>query len=152
MENMEQYRAEIEDFSAGLEQQGFSPVVARVYLYLLFVGDEGAEFEDLTQFFSVSKSAVSNALKHLSEKNIVHFKTYGGQRKRRFYIDLDTIQREATSSLKLEAISAFFYALADKRNKDDEYTQKLKNLALLIKMFCAEIPLIVQRWKNIIDN
>lgn len=149
---MEQYRSDIEDFSVMWEQQGLSPVVTRVFLYLLFSGDEGAEFEDLIQYFNVSKSAVSNALNHLKQKNLIYFKTTGGQRKRRFYVDLDNIQDETTSSLKLETISTFFSELADKRNVEDDYTKKIRDLALLIKMFSAEIPLIVQRWKNIIKD
>lgn len=149
---MEQYRSDIEDFSVMWEQQGLSPVVTRVFLYLLFSGDEGAEFEDLIQYFNVSKSSVSNALNHLKQKNLIYFKTTGGQRKRRFYVDLDNIQNETTSSLKLETISNFFSELADKRNIHDDYTKKIRDLALLIKMFSAEIPLIVQRWKNIIKD
>lgn len=149
---MEKKREEIESFSSILEKEGFSPVAARVYVYLLLSGDEGGEFDDLVQYFNVSKSAISNALNYLQLRKMIDYRTIGGQRKRNFFVDLDAACKDATSTLKLEKIASFYSEICHIRNKKDEYSKKLKNLSLLCKMFSAEIPIIIERWRNMVKE
>lgn len=149
---MEKKRADIDKLSSILEKEEFSPVAARVYVYLLFCGNDGSDFDELVHYFSVSKSAISNALNTLQSKNLVDSRTFVGQRKRNFFAVLSGASQETTSVLKLERIAEFFTALKNTRNIDDAFGCELGNVALLCNMFRAEIPIIIERWKNLIKE
>lgn len=149
---MEKKRADIDRLSSILEKEEFSPVAARVYVYLLFCGNEGCDFDEIVNYFSVSKSAISNALNLLQSKSLVDSRTFGGQRKRNFFALLSGASQETTSVLKLERIASFFTELKNTRNINDKFSCELENVALLCNMFRAEFPIIIERWKNLIKE
>lgn len=88
---MEQFREKIEEHGNYYERQGFSPVAARLMIYLFLHPDGEATFDDMVLYFGVSKSAVSNALKVLSAMEIITEKTKGGSRKRYFKATLERL-------------------------------------------------------------
>lgn len=150
---MEHKRENIIHLSQVLEKElSFSPVMARVYVYLLITGEIGAEFDDLVQYFNVSKSAVSNALNQLQARQMVHYKTLEGQRKRHFFVDLDAAHRDATSTKRVDQIADFYDEIQETRGEKDAFCTKLSNLSLLCRLFSAEIPIIVERWKQLIKQ
>lgn len=149
---MEKKRADIDRLSSILEKEGFSPVPARVYVYLLFCGNDGCDFDELVQYFNVSKSAISNALNLLQSKSFVDSRTFGGQRKRNFFALISGASQETTSVVKLERIASFFTELKNTRKIDDAFGCELENISLLCNMFRAEIPIIIERWKNLIKE
>lgn len=81
---MEKYRIKIEELSSILEKKNFSPVAARIILYLLIHPENEATFEELNNYYKVSKSAISNALKMLENSMLIESKTKEGARKRYF--------------------------------------------------------------------
>lgn len=150
---MEKFRQKIEKSAVSMEQMGLSPVAARVYVYLLYnTKEKGTAFDDLVTYFKVSKSAISNALKLLQQSGMVSYKTYGGNRKRYFYIDLSTF---IDKQFMTDRITTFLNLLEDAskaRGKDDEQSKRLKDLALYYKMTLAEVPIIIERWKNLTER
>jgi DNA-binding transcriptional regulator GbsR (MarR family) len=120
---MEQFREKIEQYGSYYEKQGFSPVASRIMIYLLLLPREDATFDDIVQYFGVSKSAVSNALKVLLATNLVSEKTKAGARKRYFRISLDhafsaetAVKSYRETRMILEDISKLKYGKAHKAN------------------------------------
>lgn len=151
-EVLEAYRDKIEHYGGTIDKMGLSPVAARVYVYLLFSDERGATFEEITLYFDVSKSAVSNALKMLTSVGMVDAKTYGGKRKRFFYINFESTFNEESMSGKFRLMSEMFTDVRSARGVDDAFGKQLTNIALLYKMLLVEIPIILERWKRTISQ
>lgn len=150
---MEKYRHKIEESAASMEQMGLSPVAARVYVYLLYnTSEKGATFDDLVAYFKVSKSAISNALKLLQQTGMVNYKTYGGKRRRYFYMDLSSFLDNQFMTARIKTFLNLLEDASKARLKDDEQNKRLKDLALFYKMALAEMPIILERWKNLITE
>jgi DNA-binding transcriptional regulator GbsR (MarR family) len=148
---LEEHRNRIEEHGVVMEHMGLTPVASRVFVYLLLSGGEGALFDDLIAYFGVSKSAVSNALKMLTTSGMVGSKTIGGQRRRFFYVNMQSLlnEKEMTSRYK-----QFFNILDDvrsARNVRDKFDRELDDISVLYKMLLVEFPIILDRWKRIID-
>lgn len=148
---MEKYRAAIEENAVAMESMGLTPVGARVFVYLLFAGEKGAPFDELLSYFKVSKSAISNALKLLSSTEMVAFKTYGGQRKRYFHSNLEAFFNQQVMSQRISKFLKVVDDIRKARGKKGEFDKELQHIALLYKMMLAEMPIIIQRWRNTIE-
>jgi DNA-binding transcriptional regulator GbsR (MarR family) len=141
---MEQYRAKIEEYGNYYEKQGFTPVASRVMIYLFLHPDGEATFDELVQYFGVSKSAVSNALKVLSAMEIVTEKTKSGARKRyfkatleRFFTPGSVIKSYRENRLILEDINKL-------RRKKDQMSEELQLITAFIKVLEKEYPRIYE--------
>lgn len=141
---MEQFRAKIEEYGNYYEKQGFTPVASRVMIYLFLHPDGEATFDELVQYFGVSKSAVSNALKVLSAMEIVTEKTKSGARKRyfkatleRFFTPVSVIKSYRENRLILEDIHKL-------RRKKDQMSEELQLIAAFIKVLEKEYPRIYE--------
>ncbi|HEY8955252.1 hypothetical protein [Chitinophaga sp.] len=147
---MEKYREKIEQHSTTMESMGLTPVAARIYIYLMLSEEHQATFEQMVDYFGVSKSAVSNALKMLESVKMVDAKTIGGQRKRYFSVNMKGMFSEEYLSTRIKA----FYNLLDDirtiRKADDDFSGELEDISGLYKMMLFEIPLILERWKRTI--
>lgn len=133
-----------------MENLGLTPVAARVYVYLLLCEGHQATFEQIVEYFGVSKSAVSNAIKMLEATKMISAKTMGGQRKRYFSANVVSMFNEDTFTAK---IKVFFHTLDEIRSirqTDDELNQELEEVSMLYKMMLVEMPLIFERWKRTI--
>lgn len=137
-----------------MEKMGLTPVAARVYVYLLLAAEPGATFEELTSFFSVSKSAVSNALKMLLSTKLAESKTMGGQRKRYFFVHFETMFNQKYLTDRFTLFSNMLDDLRSVRGADDDFGRELKKVSLLYKMLLVEFPMIFERWKGLskLDN
>lgn len=147
---MEQHRAHIEQYGSIMEKMGLTPVAARVYVYLLLSPEEGATFEDMVNYFKVSKSAISNALKMLTSTSMAEFKTIGGQRKRYFFVNFKSMFSEKNLTAKFKVVSDMLEEIKAVRNIDDGFARELDHAALLYKMMLVEFPIIFERWKRTI--
>lgn len=134
-----------------MEAMGLTPVASRVFVYLLLSEQHQATFEHMVEYFGVSKSAISNALKMLEAVKMVDAKTIGGQRKRYFSVSMKTMFSEDYLSRK---IKEFYTILDDARNirqANDELNDELEDISSLYKMMLFEIPLILERWKRTVE-
>src|SRR5690554_5880882 len=85
-----------------MEAMGLTPVASRVFVYMLLHPKQQVTFEELIEFFKVSKSAVSNALKMLTTVKMAEAKTIGGKRKRYFSVNFKNLFSEAQMSAKFK--------------------------------------------------
>lgn len=148
---MEKFRKKIEAYGVIMEKMGLTPVAARVYVYILYTQDPGATFEDLLQYFKVSKSAVSNALKYLESVNMIDSKTIGGQRRRYFFASFDKMLNEESMTAKFKLMSDMLHDIKNSRPKNDATSQELENASLLYKMLMVELPIVLERWRKTIE-
>jgi DNA-binding transcriptional regulator GbsR (MarR family) len=149
---MEQHRNKIEEFGSIMEKMGYTPVAARVFVYLMLCKEEDSTFEALVDYFRVSKSAVSNALKMLEATQAIASKTVGGSRKRYFKVSFDLWVNKDSLTEKFKIISDMFDEVYQLRNSDDETSLKIKHISLFYKMMIFEFPIISERWKKIVEG
>ncbi|NLR77177.1 GbsR/MarR family transcriptional regulator [Chitinophaga eiseniae] len=145
---MEKHREKIEQLSVAMEGLGLTPVAARTYIYLLLCKDSQATFEQIVEYFGVSKSAVSNAIKMLESTKMITSKTVGGQRKRYFSANLAGIFNEQTMTDRIRVFFGILDEIRSIRHTDDTLNEELEAVALLYKMMLVELPLILERWKR----
>jgi DNA-binding transcriptional regulator GbsR (MarR family) len=148
---MEQHRHKIEQYGVLMEQNGLSPVAARVLIYLLLHPQAEASFEELVDFFKVSKSAVSNALKTLTTISMVHYRTKPGQRKRYFYVQLNQWFSIQNAVRKYAMVRQMMADLKGLRSIDDEFSRDMQDVVDFFTMLEHEYPVIYERWKKIRD-
>lgn len=148
---MEKFREKIEEHANTMEELGLSPVPARIYVYLLCCDPPGATFEEMVSYFSVSKSAVSNALKMLQTAGVADSRTYGGKRRRYFFLDFDKTFSESFMTSRYRKMKGILDDIKLLRNKDDQFGMGLEHAALLYKMLLVEMPIILERWKRTIE-
>lgn len=148
---MEQHREKIEEHGSMMEKMGLPPVAARIFIYLLLSPDHGATFEDIVSYFKVSKSAVSNALKMLTTTKMAEYKTIGGKRKRYFYINFASMFNEEYMTSRFAIFSNMLDDIQKVRGVEDEFSVELNNVSKLYKMLLIEFPIIIERWKKIIE-
>lgn len=143
---MEQYRAKIEEHAGLLEKMGTSPVGARIYIYLFFAPDYQATFEDLTNYFNVSKSAISNGLKYLENTGLVVSKTMNGQRKRYFKMNIEANTGFDHTVTKLQQMVMMVEDIVATRKDEDNL--ELDHLASFYRMMLVEYPVLLEKWKK----
>lgn len=134
-----------------MEAMGLTPVAARVFVYLLLSEQHQATFEQMVEYFGVSKSAISNALKMLEAVKMVDAKTIGGQRKRYFSVSIKTMFSEDYLSKKIKEFYTILDDVRNTRQANDEFNDELEEISSLYKMMLFEIPLILERWKRTVE-
>jgi DNA-binding transcriptional regulator GbsR (MarR family) len=134
-----------------MEAMGLTPVAARVFVYLLLSEQHQATFEQMVEYFAVSKSAISNALKMLEAVKMVDAKTIGGQRKRYFSVSIKTMFSEDYLSKKIKEFYTILDDVRNSRQANDEFNDELEEISSLYKMMLFEIPLILERWKRTVE-
>lgn len=134
-----------------MENLGLTPVASRVYLYLLLSKEHQATFEQLVDYFKVSKSAVSNALKMLESANMIESKTVGGQRKRYFSANMSSMFSEDYLTSRIKTFFGIMDDVRAIREGDDAFSQELADVSVLYKMMLFEMPLILERWKRTLE-
>lgn len=142
---MEQFRTKIEEYGNYYEKQGFSPVASRVMIYLFLHPEGEATFDEIVQYFGVSKSAVSNAIKVLSAMEIVMEKTKSGGRKRYFKATLERFFTPASVIKSYKENRLIFEDIHRLRKKKDQISEELQLIAAFIKVLEKEYPKIYER-------
>ena len=137
---MEQFREKIEQHGNYYEKHGFSPVASRVMIYLFLHPEGEATFEDLIQYFGVSKSAISNALKILSVMQIVSERTKGGTRKRYFQASLRIIFSPATMLKNYRETRLILEDIKKLRKKRDKVADDFSDIIDFMKLLEKEYP------------
>jgi len=145
---VEKLRQKIEETASVWEQIGLTPVAARVYAYLLYAPHYATTFEDLTDYFNVSKSAISNAIKYLTLAGMVASKTKDGQRKRFFGADVDYLINIDTITKKHKLFIATFQQVLKNLKRNDALNKDLENLITYFEMAINEYPGFIDRWKK----
>lgn len=137
---MEQFRDKIEEYGNYYEKQGFSPVASRIMIYLFLHPEGEATFDDMVQYFGVSKSAVSNAIKVLTVMDIVLEKTKSGGRKRYFKATLDRFFTPEVVVRSYRENRLIFEDIRKLRKKKDQISEDLLLMTNFIKILEREYP------------
>lgn len=145
---MEKLRQKIEETASVWEQIGLTPVGARVYSYLLYAPHYSTTFEDLTDYFNVSKSAISNAIKYLTLAGMVASKTKDGQRKRFFGAESDYLINIDNMIKKHKLFIATFQQVLKTRKNNDALKKDLEDIIIYFEMAVNEYPDFIDRWKK----
>jgi DNA-binding transcriptional regulator GbsR (MarR family) len=145
---MEKLRQKIEETASVWEQIGLTPVAARVYSYLLYAPHYSTTFEDLSDYFNVSKSAISNAIKYLTLAGMAASKTRDGQRKRFFGADLDYLIDIDNITKKHKLFIATFQQVLKNRKNNDALKKDLEDIIIYFEMAMSEYPGFIDRWKK----
>lgn len=148
---MEDHRSKIEGYSLTMETMGLTPVAARVFVYLLLCRQEQATFEAIVNYFTVSKSAVSNAIKMLTVAGMVESKTVGGQRKRYFKVSFERMLDQQQMASRFQAYYTMLDDIRQSRDSHDQFSQELANVSAFYKMMMIEFPIILERWKRMVE-
>jgi DNA-binding transcriptional regulator GbsR (MarR family) len=145
---MEKFRHDIEDTAMIWEQLGLTPVAARVYSYILFAPHYSTSFEDLTDYFVVSKSAISNAIKYLNLVGMLGYKTKSGRRKRYFGAELNFILKEENAVKKYKQMLGMLERIQKKRKENDGLKEELDEMTSFFVFAIREYPNFLERWKK----
>lgn len=137
---MEQFRDKIEEYGNYYEKQGFSPVASRIMIYLFLHPDGEATFDEMVQYFGVSKSAVSNALKLLTAMEIIQEKTKSGARKRFFKATLDRFFTPDAVIKSYRESRLIFEDIRKLRKKKDLISDEIHKITSFIKILETEYP------------
>ena len=65
---------------------GLTPMQGRIVAYLAVSDPPEKTFDELVNYFTASKSSVSNSLNFLMQNKIIDYKTFAADRKRYFFI------------------------------------------------------------------
>ncbi|MDJ1498657.1 helix-turn-helix domain-containing protein [Cytophagaceae bacterium DM2B3-1] len=146
---MEAYREKIEQYGSTMESMGLTPVAARVFVFLLFSEQGQSTFEQILSYFNVSKSAVSNALKLLAAVNMIEGKTVGGKRKRYFQVSFQKMLDVQELSSRFRTYVHMLEDIGQSRqSQTDAFAKELTAVSGLYKLMMIELPLILERWKQ----
>lgn len=148
---LEKYRSNIDKNATIMETMGLTPVSSRIFIYLMYAGEKDVSFEELVDYFKVSKSAVSNAINLLLTVEMISFKTYGGQRKRFFYCNMEAMLSQRAITQRINKFLTVIENIRRCRGKKGTFDEELQHIALFYKMTLAELPIILQRWRNSIE-
>lgn len=145
---MEKLRQAIEDSALVWEQMGLTPVAARVYSYILYAPHYATTFEDLTDYFNVSKSAISNAIKYLSLVGMLGSKTKEGRRKRYFGAELNYILKQDNAIKRYKQLNDLLEQILRKRKTNDGLKAELEEMTSFFNFAIKEYPAFLERWKK----
>lgn len=135
---MEQYREKIETYGNLYEKQGFSPVASRLMIYMFLHPDGEATFDEMVQYFKVSKSAISNAIKVLSVMGVITVKTKAGGRKRYFKATLEKMFAPEFAIKAYRDARLMFEDIRKTRKKKDDVSAELLKVSSFIRLLEVE--------------
>lgn len=142
---MEQFREKIEEYGNYYEKQGFSPVASRLMIYLFLHPEGEATFDEIVQYFKVSKSAVSNAIKILSVMGVITEKTKSGARKRYFKATLDKLFAPETVIKSYRDTRLILEDIRKLRKKKDKMSEEMHVITDFIKVLEIEYPRLYEQ-------
>ena len=99
-QKLKQQETMVEKMGVIFEQSGLTPMHGRVFAFLLISEPPAQDFYAIQEFLKASKSAISTALKFLTDMKMVRYITFSGDRKRYFQVDVDGWLEETKAQLE----------------------------------------------------
>ena len=140
----------IEETGSLMEKKGFSPIVSRILSFLLIADTEEKSFYEIQESLNASKSAVSNGISFLLDKNFIKAITNSGDRKRYFRINIETwieVLKSITEEYKGYRM-AIDKALELRSEKFTESNSQLTKIRDLYQLFETKLPVILSEWET----
>jgi DNA-binding transcriptional regulator GbsR (MarR family) len=148
MQDLKQW---VEDIAVIYEQFGKTPMASRVFSYLLVANPPHQSFDEIREFLGASKGAVSNAINGHLQDGSISYKTFSGDRKRYFYLDLDNwkirVEEMAKKILVFNDIMEEVLVQRDK-STNGEFTEKLRKTLNFQKFLTLKIEEALREWEG----
>jgi len=154
---LKQQQALVEELGVYFElSEAMPPLSARIFAYLVLIGDQGASFDEITERLNASKSSVSTNLQLLQNAGSVTYFTKSGDRKRYFKIDADQIKNRIDAKIDTwkkekilhEKVSNYKVALLKHNHIYDENNSNLQ----FGKHYISVIESIIENLTNLKEN
>lgn len=150
--NIEKKRIMVERMGIFFEKRGLTPVHGRVFAFLLLAEPPHKDFNAIHEFTQASRSTVNNALRKLMSENLVDYKTFSGDRKRYFQINVNG-WIEATK-LKIQDVVTLKdiveNALKERdKTKHKEFNQQLQQLIQFHEELAITLDNFIKKWNQI---
>ena len=140
----------IEKFGVYYKKTGHQPMMGRLIAFLMLAEPPHKSFEEIVEFLVSSKSAVSNTLNMLMYFGIIDYVRFSGDRKRYFRINQNAW--DSLFSAQIQELSHLKDLVKDvidlRSDKFPEVNQKIRNFYMLLEIYEAEFPIILEKWKN----
>jgi len=148
---MKDIKEGVEELGVLVERFGRTPMEARVFAYLLLSEPPYRSFDDIREFLQASKSAVSNALNVLQRDGSLTYKTFSGDRKRYFMVDVKKWDQKLMNSARnLSAFNVLLSQVLEFRaeSKHEDFTKDIENLLEFQVYLSGAIDKAIDAWKS----
>lgn len=145
LDKTEAKRQQVEKMGVFFEKSGLTPMHGRVFAFLLLAEPIQKDFYEIQDFLKASKSAISNALKHLQSAGIVDYVTFSGDRRKYFRADLNGWMRSTENRVKETVLfKELLEDVLDGRSatKNLEFNTKLQEMV----DFHAELSVVMEQF------
>lgn len=142
----------VERFGVFFEQQGASPVAARIIGYLLFSNPPKKNFYEIVSFLGASKSSVSQAINILLDRDIISYSTLPGDRKRYFQVNVSNWVNIIKTRMRFFSQVLVFIEEAiemhKKADQEDSFLEDLMEVESLYSAFADAFEKILLKWEK----
>ncbi|MDN3669375.1 hypothetical protein QWY93_08540 [Echinicola jeungdonensis] len=141
----------IERIGVFFEKKGHQPILGRIMGLLLVLDEAEATFDEIKDYLSVSKSAVSNALTLLQSMNKVEYTTKPGERKRYFKLRTRDWRNDMKEDLQgIFRISSLLKEVMKARSeKNLEFNQCILEFQQFIDFMKEEMPKLIEKYDRL---
>ncbi len=150
-EKLKQKETMVEKMGVIFENSGFTPMHGRVFAFLLLSEPPYQDFYSIQEFLKASKSAISTALKFLTDMKVVQYITFSGDRKRYFQVDVEGWFEQTTAQLEIvETIAELTQDVLDNRSESKhlEFNEKLEQMVKFNSQLNIALKQFIQEWKK----
>jgi len=139
----------VERIGVVVEKAGFQPAVGRVLACLMVSDPPYRTFDDLQRYLGISKSAVSNALNALMQREMVDYITMPGDRKRYFQLASTGVLSQMKKRIGLHsALPQLLRDVVEARSKKyPEFNKSLLETSEFLSFMDNEINAAIGRWE-----
>lgn len=138
----------IERIGVFFERKGNQPILGRIMGLLLVLEKAEATFDEIQDYLSVSKSAVSNALTLLQTQNKVEYTTKPGERKRYFRLRVRSwrldMQEDLEGIFRINVLLKDVLATRSSQNRD--FNNCIFEFQSFIEFMRIEMPKLIEKY------
>ncbi len=141
----------IERIGVFFERKGHQPILGRIMGLLLVLDDAEATFDEIQEYLSVSKSAVSNALTLLQTQNKVEYTTKPGERKRYFRLKVRNWRKDMQDDMQgIFRINMLLKdVMAMRSAKNMEFNNCIEDFQQFIEFMQEEMPKLIEKYDQL---
>ncbi|UCS94874.1 hypothetical protein KZP23_07645 [Echinicola marina] len=141
----------IERIGVFFEKKGHQPILGRIMGLLLVLDKAEATFDEIQEYLSVSKSAVSNALTLLQSLDRVEYTTKPGERKRYFRLKVRNWRRDMQDDMNgVFRISALLKEVMEVRsNSNVDFNHVITDFQKFIDFMKEEMPKLIEKYDRL---
>lgn len=151
METKKSIEQKVEDLGVILERFSYTPIESRVFAYLLVANPPYKSFDDIMEFLKASKGSTSNAINRFMHEGTLTYRTFSGDRKRYFMIDIGAWKKNLENiAMTLTAFSEVLEATLEIRDPEEhvEFVTELRNVLDFQIYLSNQIELAIKEWNN----